>query len=201
MKNKETSNAAILLDVIRTRRSIRKYTGAKVPDNIVNNILEAGRWAPSAHNWQPWKFVVITNKDLIISVRDIMLKKSKNMLAGFNIVMKETANCLSTAPLLIAVYSDGNITKKFVKYGKPYIDVGSMYDTQSISMAMCNMMLYATAEGIGSACLGMVLFCEKEINGFLHQSNKLLALLSFGFPSEPGQSVKRKNISEMVTFQ
>ena len=51
-----------VMDNIKMRRSIRKYTDKYIPDDVVKKIIEAGRYAPSSHNSQPWRFVVITNK-------------------------------------------------------------------------------------------------------------------------------------------
>jgi nitroreductase len=51
-----------VLDVIRTRRSIRRYTAGLVSEEDINRILEAGRWAPSADNSQPWTFVVLRSQ-------------------------------------------------------------------------------------------------------------------------------------------
>lgn len=52
------------LEAILTRRSIRRYRPEPVPENLVAQVLEAGRWAPSASNAQPWGFVVFTDPDL-----------------------------------------------------------------------------------------------------------------------------------------
>jgi len=53
-----------VLEAIRTRRSIRSYRKDPVPEELVARVLEAGRWAPSAGNSQPWGFVVITDPDI-----------------------------------------------------------------------------------------------------------------------------------------
>ncbi|MHA1469265.1 MAG: nitroreductase family protein [Candidatus Asgardarchaeia archaeon] len=53
-----------LLDVIYNRRSIRKYKPDPIPDEIIEKILNAARLAPSAHNIQPWHFIVVTDKKL-----------------------------------------------------------------------------------------------------------------------------------------
>ena len=50
-----------VIDVIKKRRSIRKYAARRVPKEILREILEAARWAPSAHNAQPWRFIVLTD--------------------------------------------------------------------------------------------------------------------------------------------
>jgi len=49
-----------LLALIRGRRSIRRFIERPIPDKILHDLLEAARWAPSAHNRQPWRFVVLT---------------------------------------------------------------------------------------------------------------------------------------------
>ncbi len=54
-----------VLECILTRRSIRSYTDQDVPDDALNKVLEAGRWAPSASNRQPWEFIVIRDKDTL----------------------------------------------------------------------------------------------------------------------------------------
>ena len=53
-----------LLDVIFRRRSIRRYESEAVPDEVLKNILEAGRLAPSGDNLQPWHFIVITDPEI-----------------------------------------------------------------------------------------------------------------------------------------
>ncbi|MDW7728123.1 MAG: nitroreductase family protein [Candidatus Methanoperedens sp.] len=52
-----------VLDVIKTRRSVRKFDGTKIPEECMQQILEAGRWAPSGANAQPWRFIIVTEKE------------------------------------------------------------------------------------------------------------------------------------------
>src|SRR3989337_694664 len=52
-----------LIDAIRGRRSVRKYSSRQVPSEILNEVLEAARWAPSAHNAQPWRFTVLSETE------------------------------------------------------------------------------------------------------------------------------------------
>lgn len=64
--NKET-----LTQIIKTRRSIRKYIDKPIADNIIDDILDCARLAPSANNKQPWLFVVVKNKDLKAQISEI----------------------------------------------------------------------------------------------------------------------------------
>ncbi len=60
MKTHSNAEADILLDLIKSRRSIRRYTDVSIPRSSILRLLEAAIWAPSAHNRQPWRFAVIT---------------------------------------------------------------------------------------------------------------------------------------------
>ncbi len=53
-----------VLETIRTRRSIRRYKKEPVPPELVEKLLDAGRWAPSSSNSQPWEFIVITDPEV-----------------------------------------------------------------------------------------------------------------------------------------
>jgi nitroreductase len=79
-----------VLDSIRDRRSIRQYRAEGIPEEKLTQVLEAGRWAPSAGNRQPWRFVV---------VRDDGLRKRLGEIAPFGWFMAE-------APVTIAVVID-----------------------------------------------------------------------------------------------
>ena len=50
-------------DAIRSRRNVRQYADQNIPDDQLDRLLEAGRRAPSANNWQPWDFVLVTDRD------------------------------------------------------------------------------------------------------------------------------------------
>jgi nitroreductase len=58
-------------EAIRSRRNVRAFTGAPVPDDHLNEILEAGRRAPSSQNWQPWDFVVVTSRSELNELSEV----------------------------------------------------------------------------------------------------------------------------------
>jgi hypothetical protein len=60
-----------LLGLLKFRRSIRGFNGDPVPRKMIEKILEAGRWAPSGGNAQPWEFVVVENKDTIQQLAEL----------------------------------------------------------------------------------------------------------------------------------
>src|SRR3954470_4700154 len=55
-------------DAVRARRNVRSYTDQEIPRDDLERILEAGRRSPSSSNWQPWHFVVVTERDQLVEL-------------------------------------------------------------------------------------------------------------------------------------
>jgi nitroreductase len=115
------------LDVLLTRRSIRKYEQKPVPDAMVQKILEAAMEAPSAGNQQPWRFIVIRDRALLNDIPSV----------------HPYAGMLKEADLAILVVAD--VTAE--KYPG--------YFPQDCSAATENILLAAHAQGLGSVWLGV----------------------------------------------
>lgn len=94
-----------LQQAIELRRSIRKFKQQDVEDNIINDLLEVARIAPSAKNYQPWKFYVARGdkKDKIARLMKAYHENNPVNTAG----MLSTANAIDEAPVLILVFRDG----------------------------------------------------------------------------------------------
>src|SRR4030043_1173921 len=52
-----------ILEVIKTKKSIRRYKPDPIPDEMLDNLLSAARWAPTGENYQPWRLIVIKNPE------------------------------------------------------------------------------------------------------------------------------------------
>jgi nitroreductase len=140
-----------LLDFIKERRSIRLFQENEIPDEEIEMILEAGRWAPSGSNKQPWEFIVIKNKDVI---------KQIEKTASYGRFMRKV-------PVLIAIV------------GKP--EINRKWYVQDTSLASMNMMLMAWALKIGTCWIGtMDREKAKEILG-LKKDDFLLTVLPLGY--------------------
>lgn len=158
-----------ILNLIKERRSIRKYKKEKIDRESIIKILEAGRFAPSAENNQPWRFFVLTQEDSIKSIG----KACK--YAFLNTFVQE-------APLAIVIYSEK--THHFVK-----IDCG---------LSAQNMMLEAHALGIGSCYIGAFREKSiKKILG-LSEKEKILGIITFGYPEKIPSAPERLPLEEIV---
>jgi len=160
-----------LLDIIRSRRSIRVYKKEPVQDITINEILEAARWAPSGLNNQPWRFVVI---------KDDAFKKKICGLTHYSSIVSGSDFCIA----VFYNHSSGYNRDK---------------DLMSIGASIQNMLLYAHDAGIGSVWLGEILKNKDKINELMEvdTSNEFVALLAFGFPEEDGVS-ERKKMNELL---
>lgn len=160
---------------IRYRRSIRKYKNKFIEKNDVAEILEAGRWAPSGLNNQPWKFKVIT---------DPKIKEELSTYTQYDTIIKG-------APLCICVFLDNSVTYSREK------------DIMAIGACIQNMLLKSTEKGIGSCWLGEILIKKEEVGRYLelYPSLELMAVIAFGYPDENGEESERKSLKELIIDQ
>lgn len=164
-----------LIDIILSRRSIRRYEKKEIPKYVLNKILEAGRLAPSASNRQPWHFIVVTDHDI----------KKKIASTGDSSFIKD-------APIIIV--GCGLIGDDYTrKWGTSW----TIIDT---SIALQNMVLAAWALDIGSCWIGD--FKKEEVKRLLNipEDWKAIALVTFGYPAEKSGSKPKKRIDEIVSF-
>lgn len=166
------SEARRTLELIKSRRSVRQLDPSRpIPPEWVDMILEAGIWAPSAGNRQPWEFKVVTGSDLIQELGE----------ASFGQAM------FQDAPLVIAVIALPE--RSAGRYG----DRGrELYCLQDTAAAVQNMLLLAHALGLGSVWVGA--FSEDRAARALGlgSDQRPVALLPMGFPlSDPKPTPRR----------
>ena len=117
------------LEAILSRRSIRRYTNDPVSDEQIENLLQAAMAAPSAHNEQPWHFIVIKDRQIL------------NQIPKFH----PYAQMLKNAPVGICVCADLELEK----------DKGLGYWIQDCSAATENVLIAANTMGLGTCWLGV----------------------------------------------
>jgi nitroreductase len=189
-----------ILELIKNKRTIRKYKNEPIEQEAFNKIIEAGIWGPSllAPGFQPWIFVYIQNKDLVKQISDIMLRKSKKMDILGSRILRLSANTIANAEVVIAVYNSSSLTKFAQRIKDMYIRYAKFAELAAISASIQNMLLTAESLGIGSNWLDTPLFCEKEIDRLLNINYKLVAILTFGYPAEKGKRSPRKLSSKSI---
>lgn len=159
------------MEAILSRRSIRKFKEDTIKTEDINSILEAGRWAPSGLNNQPWKFIVIQNKDTIESISNC---------THYHATVKN-------APLLIAAFLDHDTMYNHTK------------DVQAIGASIQNILLRTHDIGLGAVWLGEILNQRDKVNLILNcpESLELMAVIAIGYPAIDEATSSRKEINDI----
>jgi nitroreductase len=171
---------------ISGRRSIRRYEDKAVPKGIIDKLLEAGVWAPSGMNAQPWRFVVIENKENI----NKLSRKTKEILvngqwpSNYKEVFKSEKDVIFYgAPLLILMC----IPKK---------EDWRMINLLDCGLASENMFLKAYQEGLGSCFIGFACSLNQDPELLaeigIPKDHELIAPMIFGYPAEKPVSKPRQ---------
>lgn len=145
-----------LLMLLKKRRSIRNYKQDPVPIEDVMKVLEAARWAPSGHNCQPWEFVVVRDREKLRQVTGIFLEQAKRLREKSLNFPKSTKDYLKIVSTFIIVCADSRFKSAYPQseaseqLAAMYRDNSERIHIQSISAAICNILLAACALGLGT---------------------------------------------------
>ena len=172
------------LELVKKRTSCRKYLDKDVSEEKINYCLEAVRHAPSACNKQPWKFIIVKNKEL----RNLICKKA--LLPGLPMPW------MQQAPVIVAVCAETSfITHSFA----PALS-GVKYHLIDIGIAGEHFVLAAEAQNLGTCWIGW--FKEKQVKKILSipKNIKVLSLISLGYSADETTSPEKKSIEEF-TYQ
>lgn len=149
------------LQVIKNRVSVRRFRPDAVPEDVLEALLEAARWAPSAGNLQPWRFYVVTRED----------RRRCLATAAFR------QEFVGRAPVCLVVCADPE------RSASHYGDRGRyLYCLQDTAAATQNILLAATALGLGSCWVGA--FDENQVRACLNIPAHLkpVAIVPVGYP-------------------
>jgi nitroreductase len=164
-------------EAVRTRKSVRSFSARAVEPEKITRMLEAARLAPSAKNLQEWRFVVVTDAQVISRVT------------------AEAAGAYSfaaEAPVLIVVCA---VTDKGL------MSCGHSRYAVDCAAAVDHLMLAAVEEGLGTCWIGG--FQQKPVKQQLNipEEVEVFALLPVGYPSDPAPVQKRrKAFGELVYY-
>jgi nitroreductase len=174
-----------LFEAIHARRAVRKYRPDPVPETEIKKILDAANQAPSAMNRQQWEFIVVTKKETIrelgVSFGAVIEELTRNLPAssGHGSLSREEfirfAETYGGAPVAIVVLTDRADTEDFHRA-----------NLESASAAMENILLAATALGLGTCWMTGPLRDEKALRRILSipDTKEPVAVTPLGYPEE-----------------
>jgi F420 biosynthesis protein FbiB-like protein len=195
-------NADDLHTFLRTRRSIRRFKPDPVADSVIERILATTTYAPSAHNTQPWRFVVLPNSSgrqrlahaLTSAMRADMLSEG----APQSDIEKRVANSLrriNEAPVIILLCRDVTAVREH----KPQDTIMAI---QSVANAATYLLLAAHAEGLGGNWICWPLYAQEETRVALKlpETWEPQAMVFLGYADEEPREKMVKTLEEVVLF-
>jgi nitroreductase len=174
-----------LIDIIKARKSVRKYTGSPLPRELVEKCIEAARLAPSADNVQPWRFIVLDDPEY---------KKQfcESVLTG----LFRRTRFIEKAPVIVVLAARTSlivhgIGKRVVKTDVQLIDIG---------IAGEHLVLQAQELGIGTCWINM--FNPKRAKRVLDLPSNLrvISLIAMGYPAEGATKNRRDLPLDAILF-
>jgi nitroreductase len=174
-----------MLQIITGRQSDRRYETKPVEKEKLDRIIEAARMSPSANNAQPWKFIVVTDPELILKIAEDATSK----LLGMN-------GFVAQAPAQIVIVRE----KSDIQTKAASIVKKRDYSLIDIGIASENICLQAEAEGLGSCIIGW--FDEKSLkkNLGIPSSKRVELIITLGYSASHQREKKRKPHEVTVSY-
>ena len=168
-----------VLKTITGRRSVRRFSPDPVPREVVEQLLEAAVHAPSAGNLQPWEFYVVWGKEQRVALAGAALGQT----------------FVAEAPVVIVVCAVP--ARAAERYGQRGLD---LYCIQDTAAAVQNILLTATAHGLGTCWVGA--FNEEAVRRSLNlaEGRRPVAIIPVGYPQRAPRDPGRRPVAEVAHF-
>ena len=195
-------------DVIKTmkeRRSIRKFKKDEVDKNLIREVLEAGRWAPSAKNRQPWKYLVFTGvkREVMLGVMDKGLDMALEVIPEpakpAVLDARNTLSIMRGAPVIILVLNT-NAGSPFKGELDIFSHITEICDTLSVGASIENILLKAHCEGLGTVWIANTFYAHEPLVSYLKTDAQLAGAIAMGYPDEVPNMRPRKPLDDIVEF-
>ena len=196
-----------LFQAIRGRRTVRRFLNRPVEKELIERILEAATWAPSAHNAQPWRFYVITDPDVKRRLAEEMAGAWERDLEADGVPSEERRSLTSESVKRITGAPVAVLACMTMRDMDRYPDEKRMMAertmaVQSVAAAVQNMLLAAHGLGLGACWMCAPLFCPDVVRRALGMPEDVepQALILVGYPAEKPEPPKRKPLSEVSVW-
>lgn len=196
-----------LHQIIHSRRSIRRYAATSVPREVVERLLTAAVWSPSAHNRQPWRFAVLTEastKERLARAMGDKLRADRLTDGDLPAVVEQDAARsyarITEAP--VAVLACLTLAEMDSYADERRARAEYLMAVQSVAMALQNLLLAAHAAGLGACWMCAPLFCPAVVREALAlpMDWEAQALITLGYPASAGKPAQRQPLGNVTLW-
>ena len=190
------------LKTIRERRSVRTFTRDEVSDEEIRFLLAAANQAPSAHNQQAWRFIILRGEKKQ-ELAQLVTTQSADFPRPAAALLRMGAKSILSAPVVIAVANTGDLISHGTELFKVEKDVAHDFfrtmEIQSSAAAVQNMLLAATSLGLGTVWLGVLYLIKDDVLRFLGEpEGEFMAVVPVGRPARVGSGPKKQPVEMKV---
>lgn len=186
--------AEAVLAAIQSRRSIGRVTEEPPPRELIERVLEAGRWAPSHHLTEPWRFFVLAGaaRELLGALMGDIAAAGVADVEEARVAYERAAAKPLRAPYVVAVAVEPAVAP----------NVFEVEEIASVAAAAQNMLLAAHALGLAAMWRTGAVCYEGAMRRFFGLSERatVLGFLYIGFPAMPAPARERRPLGEVVTW-
>jgi len=198
-------STSAIYDALKGRRSISKYLQKSIPNVVLRRVLDAARWAPSAHNAQPWRFIVIHDLTVKRKLAEAMAGEWNKDLLKNEVpsderehLIKASVETFTSPPALIVACLTMEDMDKYPDKRRRKAEY--LMGVQSVAAAIQNILLAAYAEGLGTCWFCAPLFCQETVKEVLRLPKNVepQALITIGYSAERPKAPPRKPLKSIL---
>lgn len=192
------------LKSIGRRRSTRSFSSKPVDNDMIKTLLDAANQAPSAHNRQSWRFIVIRGEKKS-GLAKLISEKASNFPKASAALMRMATRTINNAPVVIAIANSGEL----IEHGKKLFQIDNhmsegffrTMEVQSSSAAVQNLLLAATSLELGSVWLGIMYLIKDDILEYLNEpKGEFMAIVAIGYPEKVSQKPLKLPLYKVISF-
>lgn len=185
------------------RRSTRVFSAQDIHQDDIFRILESANQAPSAHNKQSWRFIVIRGVRKR-ALADLVNERAGQFKKPSSTLLRMASRSISSAPVVIAVVNTGELVSHGAKSFEGVANLTDLFRTmeiQSSAAAVQNMLLAAASLGLGSVWLGILCLIREDVLRLLEvQEGEFMAVVPVGYAQGKSVAPHKKSLESTVSF-
>jgi len=190
------------LKTIRNRHSVRTFKDSPIPDHLIDEILNAANLAPSAHNQQSWRFIIITG-DKKRKLTELVTEKAVAFPRPTAVLLRMAARSIASAPVVVGVANTGDLihhgSELFGLNNQDVTDFFRTMEIQSSAAAVQNLLLAATSLGLATVWLGILFLIKDDVLAFLNEpQGEFMAVVPVGYPERAVNGPRKKPLRAIV---
>jgi len=193
----------LVLKTIEKRRSVRTFIDREIPPDDLLQVLQAANQAPSAHNRQSWRFVVVSGARKQ-ELAALVSRRAGGFARSASALLRMAARSIASAPLVIGVVNTGELMQHGTDLMSLDGDAADFFRTmeiQSSAAAVENLLVAAASLGISSVWLGVLYLIKNEVLEFLEEpGGEFMAVVPVGYSDKEQRTPAKKLLEARVKF-